>query len=225
MKPPDMHRMTGFIGVEIDSVARSKLSSPALVRYLQEALGQYHVVVVRDLFASLAEQKRLTAELGEPMQFPYIESMPGETHVIAVCKEASERNTGVFGGDWHSEFSFLANPPAGSVLNAVEQLPVGGDTIWANQVAAYEALDPPLQDFVATHRAVRVGKPYGVRHAPAPTTHANAMMRMPGDDPLADRETLHPAVLTVDDTGTRALFVNLIYTTRFEGLSEAQSTP
>ena len=58
-----------------------------------------------------------------------------DPEVIAVLKEAHERNTGVFGGAWHSDFSFLAPPPAGSVLNAVEVPEVGGDTLFSSQVA------------------------------------------------------------------------------------------
>ena len=225
MSAPDIRRMTGYTGAEISGVTRAALFEPELIRCLSDALARHHVVIVRDLFADVAEQKRLTAQFGEPLQLPYIEAMPGEPGVIAVLKEASERNTGVFGGDWHSDFSFLANPPAGSVLNAVDVPAVGGDTVWANQVVAYETLDASLREFVDTHRAVHVGKPYGVRHAPAADTRANASMRMTRGDPLADREMTHPAVVTLDERGTRALFVNPIYTTGFEGLSEAESAP
>ncbi|MEM6375398.1 MAG: TauD/TfdA family dioxygenase, partial [Pseudomonadota bacterium] len=140
-------------------------------------------------------------------------------------KEADEGGTGVFGGEWHSDFSFLASPPAGSVLNAVEIPKTGGDTVWSAQTAAFSSLPTDLKRFVEGRNAVHVGKPYGVKHAPPSETRANASIKMTRGDAQADRETLHPAVITDPVTGRHALYLNPIYVTRFEGMSEAESAP
>lgn len=58
----------------------------------------------------------------------YIEGMADDPYAIKVIKEAHETG-GVFGGDWHSDLSFLEQPPAGSLLNAVQVPPYGGDTL------------------------------------------------------------------------------------------------
>lgn len=138
---------------------------------------------------------------------------------------SSEITTGVFGGDWHSDFSFLANPSSGSVLSAVEIPAVGGDTLWSNQITAYETLPTHLRQLVDGRGAVHVGKPDGVAHAPPEETRANGSIRMTRGDPQADRGILHPCVITSPDTGRRSLFLNPIYTTRFELMSEAESKP
>ena len=66
------------------------------------------------------------------IQYDLDRRKPGQSRLVTQRKEADEVDVGVFGGDWHSDFSFLANPPAGSVLAAHELPPYGGDTVWAN---------------------------------------------------------------------------------------------
>lgn len=183
------------------------------------------MIVFREQHIDINAQKRLTGVFGPLMQLPYVQPMKNEPDVIAVLKEASEVNVGVFGGDWHSDFSFLANPPTGSVLNAAEIPAVGGDTIWASQVAAYETLPADLRNIVENRKAVHVGAPYGVKHAPPENTRSGASIKMTRGDPHADKEELHPAVLTDLTTGRRALFVNPIYTTRLDGMDAAESAP
>ena len=78
MSAPDIRRMTGYIGAEISGVTRAALSEPELIQCLSDALAHHHVVIVRDLFANVAEQKRLTAAFGAQLQPPYIEAMQGE---------------------------------------------------------------------------------------------------------------------------------------------------
>lgn len=218
-------RLTGFLGAEVTGVDLRALADPGLRSALREALAEHHVLVLREQHAAIAEQKRLTAVFGDVMRLPYVAPMEDDPEVIAVLKEAHETGGGVFGGEWHSDFSFLESPPAGSVLNAAEIPPVGGDTVWASQAAAFETLPAHLGAFVEARRAVHVGKPYGVKFAPPQKARSNASIRMTRGDPEADREVLHPAVVRDPETGTRALFLNPIYTTRFEDLTEEESRP
>ena len=111
------------------------------------------------------------------------------------------------------------------MLTAAEIPPVGGDTVWASQVAALSTLPDDLKAVVEGRRAVHVGTPYGVKFAPPETARSGASIRMTRGAPQADREVLHPAVVTDPETGARALFVNPIYTTRFEDMTEAESRP
>lgn len=218
-------KMTGFVGAEITGLAVDGQIAPDVAAALRDALGDHHMIVLRLQHLDLAAQKRLTRVFGEPMQLPYVAPLTDDPDIIAVLKEAHERNTGVFGGEWHTDFSFLASPPAGSVLNAVEIPQVGGDTVWSAQTAAFDTLPPELKSFVEGRMAVHVGKPYGVRHAPPERDRANTSIKMTRGDPQADRETLHPAVITDPRTGRRALFVNPIYVTRFADMTEQESAP
>ena len=221
----EIRKLTGFIGAEImEFNFNNPIGDPARA-FLYNALNEYHVIVIRNQNLTLQQQKMVTSIFGDIMKLPYVTPLPHDSEVIAVLKEATEINTGVFGGDWHSDFSFLEHPPAGSVLNAIDIPSVGGDTIWVNQVAAYRSLPTHLREIVDTKRAVHVGAPYGVKHAPPESDQANTSIEMSRGDPNADKEMMHPAVITIPNTGERALFLNPIYTTRFENMSEAESKP
>lgn len=225
MSAAKVTRLTGFMGAEITGLDLSAGVDKDAAQVLRDALAQHHMVVLRDQHLDLARQKAVTRVFGPVMQLPYVSPIEDDPDVIAVLKEASERNSGVFGGEWHSDFSFLENPPAGSVLNAVEIPEVGGDTVWSSQVAAYRSLPAHLKAFLDDHPAIHVGKPYGVKFAPPQKDRANASIKMSRGDPEADREVLHPSVITHPETGDRAIFLNPIYTVKFEGLTEDESRP
>jgi taurine dioxygenase len=223
--PMNIQPVTTNCGARIEGVDLSQAVDDELAQALRDALHRYQVLFLSGQFLDLERQKAVTSVFGEPMRLPYVEPLDWEPQVVAVRKRASETNVGVFGGDWHSDFSFLSEPPAGSVLNAVTVPPVGGDTLWANQVAAFEALDDEMKALLEGRGAVHVGAPYGVKHAPEEETRAAASVRMTRGDPAADAERVHPAVRRHPDSGARALFLNPIYTTRLDGMSEAESAP
>lgn len=218
------HPITGRIGAEIAGVDLRRPISIDLASALRDALARRLVLFFRDQGLSIPAQKRLTEVFGPLARSTYIEGMPDDPFVIKVVKEAAETG-GVFGGDWHSDLSFLEQPPAGSLLNAVEVPPYGGDTLWSNQAAAYEALPADLRAIIDDRDAVHVGKPHGVKWAPPPETRMTGAIRIVRDDPKADEERFHPAVLTHPVTGRRSIYVNPIYVTRFDGMSEDESRP
>ncbi|MEC8564597.1 MAG: TauD/TfdA family dioxygenase, partial [Pseudomonadota bacterium] len=209
--PLALHPVTGAIGAEIVGFdVAGLLRSGALADYaaaLKAALHRHHVLFLRDQAIDRAGQKRLTALFGPLTQVPYVEAMADDPEVIAVLKEANEAGGGVFGGDWHSDFSFLAKPPAGSVLVAVEVPPFGGDTLWANQELALETLPAELRRQIAGRDGIHSGKPYGVAHAPPPETQSGRSIKMTRGDPAADREQAHPLIRRHPESGADALFV------------------
>jgi taurine dioxygenase len=221
----DIERVTGTIGAEVSGLDLAAPLQDDTVERLRGALGEHLVLFFRDQHLDVAGLKRVTLAFGELASVPYIEPMAGEPYVIAVLKEASEAGISVFGGAWHSDFSFLPRPPGGSVLMGVEVPSFGGDTLWANQILAYETLPDDLKDIVDGRGAVHVGAPYGVQHAPPPDLKVSRSIGIKRGDAEADRETVHPAVRTHPWTGRKALFVNPIYTTRLEGMSIEESKP
>jgi taurine dioxygenase len=217
-----VEKMTGRIGAAITEVDLGEPIGDNLAEALREALAEHQVVVFPDQRLDIAAQKRLTQAFGPLIGDDYITPMEDDPFVIRVLKEADDKG-GTFGGDWHSDLSFLAEPPAGSVLNGVEIPAYGGDTVWASQTAAWEALPEPLKALLDGRDAIHVGKPYGVKWAPPAGTRSNVSMKR--GDPAADEERRHPAVFTHPRTGRRGLFVNPTYTVRLDGLTEAESRP
>lgn len=217
--------VTGNIGAEITGLDFSLPVSEDQAEALRDALDRYLVLFIPGQEIDRQRQKEITEIFGPLCQLPYVEPMPEDEYVIAVLKEADEVNVGVFGGDWHSDFSFLEKPPAGSVLHAKELPPYGGDTLWSNQVRAYETLPEDLKKLVEGKRAVHLGAPYGVKHAPPENTRSGRSIKMSRGDPTADEERFHPAVRTHPRSGRKALFINPIYTTRLENMTVEESQP
>lgn len=217
--------VTGCIGAEIEGIDFSKEVSNDAAEALRDALDRYLVLFIPGQEIDRQRQKAITEIFGPLCQLPYVEPMPEDEFVIAVLKEADEVNVGVFGGDWHSDFSFLEKPPAGSLLHAKELPPYGGDTLWSNQVRAYETLPEDLKALVEGKRAVHLGAPHGVKHAPPEESRSGRSIKMSRGDPAADEERFHPAVRTHPRSGKKALFLNPIYTTRFEDMTVEESAP
>lgn len=215
--------VTGTIGAEISGADLSKPVDPSVAGALRDALWSHQVLFFHDQYLDIAQLKQVTELFGPLQRLPYVEALPDDPLVIGVQKKASDRNVGVFGGNWHSDFSFLERPPAGSLLSAVEVPEVGGDTVWSNQIAAYETLPEGLKRAVEGRAAIHVGKPHGIKFAPK--GNQRSTVKMVRGDPEADRETFHPAVRAHPETGRKALFVNPVYTSRLDGMTEAESAP
>ena len=214
--------LTPGLGVEVSGIDIRDLDD-ADVDTLRRLWLDYKVLFVREQNLTLDELQHFSRHFGELMQLPYIKPHEGYPFIIRVLKEADEINMGVFGGDWHSDFSFLEAPPRASILYA-EQVPeVGGDTLWIDMAQALRALPEKQLALLQGKIAVHSGTPYGVRHAPEESTQFKGSIEIERNNPEADRETRHPAICRHPDTGELLLFVNPTYTTHIEGLPPAQS--
>ena len=218
-----LHPITGTIGAEITGIDLKQPISADLAEALRQALDTHLLLVIRDQFLDVPQHRALAQVFGRPAVNPYGPGPAEHPEMTSVIKEASER-TGVFGGGWHTDLSFIETPPNGSVLAAIEVPPYGGDTLWANQRAAWEALPETLKELLDGRDAIHVGKPYGIKWAPPVEEQAMKGSTKRGD-PEADKERFHPAVLTHPTTGARSLYVNPTYTMRLDGMNEEDSRP
>ena len=216
--------LTPHIGAEIEGIDLRSSDVATHADFLIDALARHQVMFFRDQHLDLEQQKSLTRIFGPLSKSSYVEPLEGEPYVIRVLKEADE-DGGTFGSGWHADFSFLENPPAGSVLSAAEIPPVGGDTLWISQATAWDTLPDDLKDLLLDRDAIHVGKPYGVKWSPPEEIRSGYSMKMMRDDPAADHEQKHPAVLKNPVTGRHMLFLNPTYVSRLDGMSEEKSAP
>ena len=215
--------VTPHLGAEVSGIRLRDAPDSALAE-VQEAFAAHGVLFFPEQSLSPDDLLAVTARFGKVLRVPYVKGMDSHPDVIAVLKEANERRISTFGGTWHSDFSFLPEPPDATLLQAAELPPVGGDTIWANQYLAYEALSPGMQRLLDPLRAVHTGWPHGTM-GPGPNAAVSRSIKMTRNDPSADREVLHPVVRVHPVTGRKALFVNPVYTQRFADMSVAESKP
>jgi taurine dioxygenase len=219
-----LHPIAGALGAEIAGIDLARSLSAAQFAEIRRAFLEHLVIFFRDQTLSPEQHTAFSARFGKLSRMPYVKALDAHPDIIAVLKEADEQKISVFGGAWHSDFSFLDEPPLGSVLYALDVPPYGGDTLWSNMYAAYDALSEGMKRLLDGLVAQHSGHVYGMDGVPADlrTSRSIAISR---NNPEADIERGHPVVRVHPETGRKALFVNPIYTTRFDGTSAAESKP
>jgi taurine dioxygenase len=212
--------LSGALGAEI---LGADVKDPATHEQIHDALMDHGVLMIRDQDLTPAQHKAFCRSLGEPLPVPFVHTLEDHPEIIAVIKEADERTEMVFGGTWHTDFSFPAAPPKASCLYARELPPYGGDTLFASMTGAYETLSlgmrRMLDDLDVVHSGRRSYGPVG--------TFANDQLNSMNvtASESGDAEVVHPVVAVIPENGKRSLFVNDIYAIRFDGMTEPESAP
>lgn len=211
-----VRRIAGALGAEILGIELDQELSPGTVAELRKAFLEHQVIFFRDQKLDPARFMAFARRMGDPIEYPFVKGIDGFPKVIEVKKLEHERTN--FGGIWHSDTSYLEEPPMGSMLLARELPPFGGDTLFANQYLAYEALSEGMRRMLDGLRAVNSSS-----KADASRTREDRIKeRGAGSEELLAE---HPAVRTHPETGRKALYVNVAHTVRFKGMTEEESAP
>ena len=207
--------LTGVIGAEVTGVDLARaLRGPDVddvTAALVAALDEHLVIVVPGQQLSPDEQVELSHHFGPPAETPFVGTMAEHPEVIRVVKEADEGAAFNFGGAWHSDFSFLAQPPSYTLLHAIDVPPTGGDTVFTSMVAALEQLPGDLRPVVEAPAARGV---HTARDAYSPKLQAlhDGLGSMDiRTDESANEAREHPLVCTHPTSGKRVLFFNQTY--------------
>jgi taurine dioxygenase len=211
--------LAGALGAEVRDVDLRNLQD---WKPVEDAFLEHSVLVFREQQIEPADLMRIGARFGEPCHYPFVTGLEGFPFIFEVVKEEEEKVN--FGGNWHSDTAYLAQPPLATLLYAVEVPASGGDTLFSNTAAAYDALSEGM-------RAV-VDKLVGVNSAGLKVTGGRRKMHSTiggmkvHDTENADEyEAEHPAARTHPGTGRKALYVSRSHTIRFRDMSEEESRP
>src|ERR1700757_96528 len=139
----EVRPIAGALGAEIHGVDMASDLSAAQVGEVRQALLDHLVIFLREQNVSPQQQLAFAKKFGDPIEYPQLRGLPECPMITPVVKLEHERNN--FGGIWHSDTTYLEKPPMGSMLLAREVPPYGGDTMFANQYLAYEALSDGLK--------------------------------------------------------------------------------
>lgn len=210
--------LTDAVGAKLRGVDLSGPLPPALLVRLRQAWLDAGVLVLPGQPLTSAAFLSFARQLGEVSEYPFLRGPADHPEITEVVK--LEHETVNFGGVWHSDTTYLPRPPMATLLLARETPPAGGDTLFASQVAAYEALPDTLkrrlEGLVAINSSAK---------AEVSRTREDRLREAARSDDAQVFEAGHPAVRTHPETGRRALFVNPAHTVRFEGMTEAESAP
>ncbi|MEU5693143.1 TauD/TfdA family dioxygenase [Actinosynnema sp. NPDC020468] len=209
-------QLTTTIGARVTGV---DLNDPGdQVPALRAALVEHKVLFFPGQDLTPSAHRAFAAALGEPTPaHPVVPGLDAEHPEIYVLDSGDGGKSPV----WHTDVTFMARPPLGSVLRAVALPPTGGDTCWTDLEAAYLALSPPVRaladGLTALHDGRRDFEEY-LRDRLGGEGNTWEGERIRSLEPVA-----HPVVRVHPESGRRALFVNPGFTTRVLGVTEHES--
>lgn len=218
MSQLEVKRIAGALGAEIHGVDLSAGLTESTAAAIRQAFLEHQVIFFRDQDLGPEQFLRFAQAMGEPIEYPFVKGLEGHPVIIEVKKLEHERSN--FGGIWHSDTSYLQQPPMGSMLLAREVPPYGGDTLFASQYLAYEALSEGvrkvLDGLVAVNSSAK---------ADVSKTREDRIASDGRADAKQDYLAEHPVVRTHPETGRKALYVNVAHTSHFKGWTPEESAP
>ncbi|WP_421998171.1 TauD/TfdA dioxygenase family protein [Reyranella sp.] len=212
----EVRPVAGALGAELAGVDMARTLDDEVVGEVRQALLDHLVIFLRDQRATPQQQVAFARRFGEPIEYPQLKGLPEAPLITAVVKLEHERNN--FGGIWHSDTTYLAEPPMGSMLLAREVPPYGGDTMFANQYLAYEALSDGL-------KATLDGLVGVSSSAKAEVTKTREDRMKSAGAALKVLTAEHPLVRTHPETGRKALYTSEAHTLQIKGWTEKESLP
>ena len=206
------------VGAEIHGINLLEPVSDERIAEIRKIWLEHGVIFFRDQPLDSAAYLAFARRFGEVVEYPFVKGLPDFPLIIPVLKLPHEKHN--FGGVWHTDTTYLAEPPSATMLIARELPPVGGDTMFASNYAAYESLSDGLKKTLEPLIAVNSSAKAAVTHSREDRLGDSATSK--GRDELNSE---HPVVRTHPETGRKALYINPGHTVRFAGWTEEESAP
>jgi taurine dioxygenase len=216
--PLQVKRIAGALGAEIHGLDLAPGLTESQAAQVREVFLEHQVIFFRDQKLDAQQFLRFAQAMGQPIEYPFVKGLEGFPEIIEVKKLEHERSN--FGGIWHSDTTYLEQPPMGSMLLAREVPPFGGDTLFASQYLAYEALSEGMRKLLDPLVAINSSA-----KADVSKTREDRIASDGRADARKDYLSAHPVVRTHPETGRKALYVNIAHTVRFDGMGEEESAP
>jgi alpha-ketoglutarate-dependent sulfate ester dioxygenase len=221
----DVHPLSGHTGAEIVGVDLSQPLDPEVVAEIRATLVKWKVIFFRDQQLTQDQHLAFGRQFGEPTPaHPTLPAaFPDHPEILLLDNQAfmkKEKEAGSTSGApsiesrWHTDVTFVPNPPMGSILHGIVIPPYGGDTQWTNLVVAYERLSPPLQRLCDELHAVH--------HNFLPIARGELSGALKKQFQSQDIRSVHPVVRVHPESGEKALFVNPNFTSHIVELSRAE---
>ncbi|HHK74603.1 MAG TPA: taurine dioxygenase [Rhizobiales bacterium] len=214
----DIRPVSGALGAEIFGVDLAGDLPDETIAVIRQALLEHLVIFFRDQTITEAQHLAFARRFGTPVDYPMIKGLEGFPEIVPIIKLEHEKVN--FGGMWHSDTTYLDEPPMASILVARELPPYGGDTLFANMYLAYEALSDGMKQMLEGMRAVNSSKKGAIA-----ATRAERVKTAAKTSPDDELIGIHPVIRTHPETGRKLLYVNPGHSIRFENMSVEESEP
>ena len=210
-------------GAEITGIDLTKDLLASEIRNLREVWLEHHVLSFPNQSMSDDDLERFTLYFGSFGDDPFIAPISGRQNIAAVKRTADEK-VPIFADNWHTDWSFQLNPPAGTCLFGIDIPTKGGDTLFANQhLALYEmpeTLRNKLEGKLAIHSAAIPYSPTG-GYGDKDRELGRSMDIRASDKAMAQQ--LHPIIRNHPETGKEGIFGTIGYIVGIEGMQDQEA--
>jgi taurine dioxygenase len=193
------------------------------VSQLRDAWLEHHVLAFPDQALDDDGLERFSAYFGPFGDDPFIDPIPGRRHIIAVQRRADEMAP-IFAEAWHTDWSFQQRPPIGTCLLGLVIPPSGGDTLFANQHAALDAMPAELRrriDGLSAVHSAKLGYAPSGMYGDSDAAGDRSMAIRPSTD--AEATQLHPLIRRHSETGRASLYGCLGYIIGLDGFADDEA--
>lgn len=213
--------LAGALGAEVSGIDVRNLDEKDW-QDLHRAFLEYSVLAIRGQKLEPEDIMQVGGKFGAPCHYPFVVGMEKFPFIFEVVKEPEEKKN--FGGAWHSDTAYLKQPPLATLLYAMETPSHGGDTLFANTAAAYEALSEGMRKVLDPLIGVNSAElKYGGGRS---AMHKKiGGMKVHDTDSADQYVSEHPVVRTHPETGRKSLYASRSHTTHFKGMTEEESAP
>ena len=216
----DVRPMSGYIGAEIHGVDLRGPLSDQMVAAIRATLLRWKVVFFRDQHVTQSQHIEFGRLFGAvtPAHPTLPAVFPDHPEILSLDNQATlykkDEGAGLVESRWHTDVTFVPNPPMGSILRGVVVPEYGGDTQWINLAIAYETLSEPIKEMIDGLHAVH--------HNQLPIARGELSTALREKFQSRDIRAVHPVVRVHPETGEKVLFVNPNFTSYIVELSRQE---
>jgi taurine dioxygenase len=213
----------GPVGAIIDGVDLSGKLSKREVVEIHHAWLEHHVVFFRNQDLSPTQQAEFAACFGELDIYPFMQAVGDHANVIPIIKEPEADLN--FGGAWHTDTSYQERPPKATVLYAMQVPDEGGDTLFADNTAAFESLSIGMRDSLQVLTGIYSPKMvHGIDGGYNQIAAKKGLgQAYGGNAEFAESEVEHPLIRTHAETGRKSIFCSKPHTHRIKDWTREES--
>lgn len=210
-------------GARIEGIDLTKSLNESQIGELRQLWLEHKVIAFPNQSLAPEDLERVAQYFGDIGEDPFFGHIDGYPNICAIQRDADEK-TPIFAEIFHTDWSFMAIPPAGTALFGITIPPHGGDTLFADQVKAFDEMPAELREKVegltAIHSAALGYAPDGA-YGDGDQANGRSMQIRPSEKA---RETCaHSFIREHHETGNKALYSSAAYIQGFEGMSPEDS--
>lgn len=218
-------RISDTFVAEVDGVDLSDDHDAAQIADIRDALLEHRILIFHGQDLTNEQHVRFSQKFGASEIHSVKQYLlPDFPEIIALANRGEEGTKPIANGGayWHSDITYKARPPMGSILYGLEIPPEGGDTLFCDMAAAYDALSDAMKERIAGLKAVHSYLPRFVASRKIDDGFKADGFEMSDEQKAEFPEVVHPIVRTHPENGRKALFVNEGFTIRVEGMDEEE---